>query len=184
MWARPNGEPRATAPDATAPDGTGTQAAAGGGRNGEAMKVIEFGRSNDGEWLSYVFQTTWPYGWEFVLEACQVLIDRDLVRADRLFYGRMDERGPDHSAELEAVNGQIRATGAAQESAFLILGGYSRLMQCPLSLQFNNQTDVLMLTTYVEEVPEEVRERPDAFTTYVSSIELNAYISMTRKGLI
>ena len=148
------------------------------------MKVIEFGRSNDGEWLHYVFQTTWKYGWDFVLEACQVLIDRDLERADRLFYGRMDERGPDHSEELKAANGQIRATGADQEAAFLILGGYSRIMQCPLSLQFNNQTDVLMLTTYAQDVPEEAWERPDAFTTYVSSIELNAYISMTRRGLI
>ncbi|WP_026460564.1 hypothetical protein [Schaalia suimastitidis] len=139
-----------------------------------------FEKSADGAWGTYTYQATFRYGWDVALAAAQFLIARDFTQIDRVIVGSDPARGTNIVAEVQAANGDLSQTSAAQENGCIIVSGVSRLMECPVQLTFYNQTNAIQLNAFLPKMPPEERDNPQAFTNYVSSIEIGAHVSLAR----
>ncbi len=136
---------------------------------------------NAGCWTAS-YQTTWHYGYDFMLDAAQVLIDTDFrVSLERVAVGTMPNGTVTECLEqVKQAENQLRAAECCKsEQAILIVAGYSRIMECPVQLTFRNQTNELEICTSASEVVEGCGK--EAFTNYLCSMEINAYVADTKR---
>lgn len=145
------------------------------------MLLMSHQVSPDGIWGHYDYRTTWPYGWDFILEATQFLVDTDIEQVQQLQVGVLGREEIDILHELAPAGRQVHNTSAAKEQGFLSVSGINRTMGCPMKILFVNQTAGLRVFAHRPAIPEEARSNPQVFTTYVSSLEIKAYMSLARK---
>lgn len=135
----------------------------------------------DGVWGQYEYRMTWPYDWDFVLEATQSLLDSDMEQVQQLQVGVLGREEIDIVHELAPAGRRIHNTSAAKERGFLSISGISRAMGCPMKVVFVNQTAGLRVFAHLPSIPEEARSNPQVFTTYVSSLEIKTYMALARR---
>ena len=145
------------------------------------MLLMSHQVSPDGIWGHYDYRTTWPYGWDFILEATQFLVDTDIEQVQQLQVGVLGREETDIVEEFHRAGRRLSDTSASQENGFLSIAGHSRIMECALKIVLVNQTAGLRLSAMRSQIPQEARDDPQAFTTYVSSLEINGHVAIARR---
>lgn len=129
----------------------------------------------ESDWTIVEYRTTWPYDYEFVLDAAQELIDTDFHDSvERLAVS--DESGKEREL-LQSVKmcgfDLRKCPASARENAALSIAGKSRAMESAFQLVFCTGTDSVRLCSpngdYFKENGEHV------FDNYMNSIEIKAY---------
>ncbi len=133
-------------------------------------------------WVYADYQATWKYGYDFMLDAAQAVIDTDFKNhLQRVTTGKM--AGGEQMEYLEAVRragNQLRdCEEVKSEAGMLIISGISTIMDCPIQLMFYNQSNLIRLCTPFKELFE--KNGDNIFTTYLSSIEIQAYCKATER---
>lgn len=130
----------------------------------------------DNGWMFADYQATWKYGYGFMLDAAQAVIDMDFRdKLQRVAVGSIAGAGQEECiVEVHAAGDVLRnCSKVANENGVLIVSGLSNIMGCSVQLMFYNQTNVIRLCTPFKKIFEEGGD--NAFTTYLSSIEIKAY---------
>lgn len=133
-------------------------------------------------WMFADYQETWRYSYDFMLDAAQAVINMDFQdNLQRVAIGLLSESKQEECIEEVRASGNIlrNCEKVAHENGVLIVSGVSRIMECPVQLMFYNQTNVIRLCTPFKKVFEEGGD--NAFTTYLSSIEIKAYCADTER---
>lgn len=129
----------------------------------------------DGDWVRVEYAATWRYGYDFMLDAAQAVINdfgNEVQRVAR--YGGLSEKPLEIADKVKACGGKLRNCGELDEECGTIaVAGISRIMECPVQLLFFNQTNVVRLDCPIKRIFEEHGER--VFDNYMNSIEINAY---------
>lgn len=133
-------------------------------------------------WTAVEYSATWRYGYDFMLDAAQVVIDTDFQ--DKLqrvavsnIVGGKDREMLDEAAAHKNI---LRDCPEIQEeNGTLTISGISRLMECPIQLIFFNQTNVVRLLCPFKKYFEEHGEH--VFDNYMNSIEIMAYCRDTER---
>ena len=138
-------------------------------------------------WKFAEYQTTWPYGWDFMLDAAQQMVDADLLESDaELLFGVKDLAGApmtDITDEVEDTDYELRECETLQrEWGVLMLTGVSPILKnIQIQVEFYNQTGMLRIGT---NKPEIFDGDENALTTYVCSMEIKAYCAATERDLL
>lgn len=152
--------------------------------------------NEDGGWISVDYAATWRYGWDFMLDAAQVILSDfgdDLQR-----FAKTEIAGGDFVEIIDEVNecgGSLRECKALEDECGVIaVAGISRVMQCPLQITFCNQTNAVGLDVPLSQIPEshparkvfdERGERFEhVFDCYMDSIEIKAYCADTERRTV
>lgn len=133
-------------------------------------------------WMFADYQATWRYGYDFMLDVGQVVIDKDFKEnLQRVAIAELAEAGQEECMDaVRAAGNELRkADKVARENGVLIVSGLSSIMECPVQIMLYNQTSVIRLCTPLKKVFEEGGD--NAFTTYLSSIEIKAYCTDTER---
>ncbi|MCM1168104.1 MAG: hypothetical protein NC299_09455 [Lachnospiraceae bacterium] len=155
------------------------------------MKFKEIKKENG--WANIVYAATWRYGYDFMLDAAQMVLadfgkDVDRVVRAEIVGGDLHEL----TAEVKEHGGKLRECPAFEsECSALGAAGVSGVMEFPLQVYFYNQTDVVTLHIPVGQFPEDhpIRKAFDAddggfehiFDHYMDSIEIKAYCAGTER---
>ena len=158
------------------------------------MTLKAFNEENG--WLSIDYAGTWRYGYDFMLDAAQVLLadfGEDLQRfataetAGGTFVNITDKIGVN--------NKNIRECKALQkECGVIAAAGISKVMECPLQVVFYNQTNAIALDVPVSQMPGDHPARKifderkpgyeHTFDCYMDSVEIKAYCADTERRTI
>ncbi|UTC75240.1 hypothetical protein E4O03_00475 [Treponema sp. OMZ 792] len=144
--------------------------------------VIQKEIKKDSTWVEVDYMATWKYGYDFILDAVQVLIDMDFKdntqKAATFFIaGASDE---DHIEELRKANLKVRECPVFQkECGGISIAGSSSFMEVSFQICFFNQTNVIKLFCPVKEYFEKNGDR--VFDNYLNSIEIKAYCADTER---
>lgn len=130
----------------------------------------------DSGWVHADYMATWKYGYDFMLDAAQALIDTDFEEQLQRVSIAEIAGAPD----IECLDDVLRCgrilrncPKVANETGVLMVAGISSIMECPLQIEFYNQTNVIILCTIGRKLFDEHGE--NVFTTYMSSMEIKAY---------
>ena len=144
-------------------------------------------------WLTIDYAATWRYGYDFMLDAAQMILadfGEDLQRV-----AKADTAGVPFVEIIDKVNacgGKLReCMELKEECGVLAVAGISRVMECPMQIVFYNQTNAVRLDIPIAQIPENapVRkifdERKDGyqrtFDCFMDSIEIKAYCADTER---
>ncbi|MBD5098852.1 MAG: hypothetical protein HDT35_04775 [Clostridiales bacterium] len=143
------------------------------------------GAAEQNGWVIVEYKTTWQYGYDFMLDAAQVIIDTDFQ--DKLQGVAVAEvAGAEDMEQLD----QVRACGnhlrecpsVAEEHGVLTVTGISQIMECAVQVEFFNQTRLVRLFS---PFPQYFKEHGDqVFDHYMNSIEIMAYCKDTERRTI
>ena len=132
-------------------------------------------KEEDG-WMVVDYSATWKYGYDLMLDLCQVIIDTDFQNnLQRIATTQVPGGEPAECLEnVKQCDFDLRKCDAtSKESSALIIAGISRVMQCPIQMMFFNQTNVVRLFCPIKKIFEDHGEH--VFDNYVNSIEIRAY---------
>lgn len=150
---------------------------------GQVMIFIRMQESNG--WMMIDYSATWRYGYDFMLDAAQVIIDTDFKENLQ----RVAAASTPGAKETEMLD-EVRACGRIlrdcksllKEQSNLIISGLSRIMESPVQFVFYNQTNIVRLfcpdRQYFEKRGEHV------FDNYINSVEIRAYCKDTERRTI
>ena len=131
-------------------------------------------------WVNIEYTATWKFGYDFMLDAAQAIIDTDFVEnlqrvaIAEIAGGECIEKTED----VRNVKGVIRdCDDLNKECGVLIVAGISNIMQCPVQFVFFNQTNFVKLMSPAGEYFKANGEH--VFDNYVNSIEIKAYCKDT-----
>ena len=141
-------------------------------------------KENNG-WVIVDYDATWRYGYDFILDASQTIIDTDFK--DNLqsvsiteIIGAPNEEKID---EVREANNVLRdCETVAKECGRLMISGVSNIMDCPIQICFFNQTNNVRLQCPVREFFEQNGDH--VFDNYMNSIEIRAYCKDTERSTI
>lgn len=144
--------------------------------------MIFHGLSDQSGWTMVEYGSTWKYGYDFMLDAAQVIIDTDF--RDKLqrvaITRRIGDRDADVTGLIAAAGNVLRDCPAmAQECAVLSVAGISQTMECPVQFVFCNQTNLVRLFSPIRKYFDEYGER--VFDNYMNSVEIKAYCKDTER---
>ena len=149
------------------------------------IAMIFAGKKEENGWALIEYTSTWNYGYDFMLDAAQVIIDTDFKEdLQRIAIGRIAGSGQTECLEeVKSSNFILRDCNATKtESGVLIIAGQSKWMKCPFQLMFFNQTRIVRLYSpalaYFQEHGEHV------FDNYLNSAEIQAYCRATERNTI
>lgn len=140
------------------------------------MLLEKIGKEN--HWIFARYKATWKYGWDFILDAAQSVIDDDFkADTERAAIGTIGAGGETECIEdVRRAGNALRSCGKLKkEQGVLIIAGQSRIMGCPLQLMFYNQTDVIRMC--VPSLYKDIFRKggKNAFTEYLCAMEIKAY---------
>ena len=136
-------------------------------------------------WIQVDYKATWRYGYDFMLDAVQVIIDTDF-QSDVQRLAVAEIAGGNNTeilTEAKLVGMDLRNCAAAsKECGALTVAGISNIMECPVQIVFFNQTDRVRLFCPVAEYFEKNGER--VFDNYMDSVEIKAYCRDTERRTV
>ena len=138
-------------------------------------------------WKYAEYQTTWPYGWDFMLDAVQEIIDIDLLESDAevRFAVREVAGAPmqEITDEVEEAEYDLRDCETLQsEWGVLMITGVSPILKnIQIQVELYNQTGMFRIGTTSAEIFD---ESENALTTYICSMEIKAYCADTERRVI
>ncbi len=138
--------------------------------------MIFKGLQENNGWMIAEYSATWRYGYDFMLDAAQTVIDTDFQdNLQRVAVASL--AGANNIEKLD----EVAAAGKAlrncpsfqKEQGVLAVSGVSKMMECPVQLMFFNQTDLVRLLSPGKEYFQKHGEH--VFDNYMNSIEIVAY---------
>lgn len=141
--------------------------------------------NNEDIWVMVDYQATWRYGYDFMLDAAQTIIDIDFQdKLERVAVAEI--AGAPNKEKLEEVrnSGNIlrNCPEVSRESGVLTVSGISSVTECPLQIVFFNQTNVVRLFCPIKQIFE--KHGDHVFDNYINSIEIKAYCKDTERRVI
>lgn len=128
------------------------------------------------DWIMVEYHSTWSYGYDFMLDAAQVIIDTDFKDNTQRFAVAEIAGADDQEriTELKAENYIIRdCETSKKEHGVLTISGVSDIMETPVQMVFFNQTNIVRLFCPFKKYFEIHGEH--VFDKYMDSIEIKAY---------
>ena len=138
--------------------------------------MIFTGKKEINDWIMAEYHSTWSYGYDFMLDAAQVIIDTDFRENTQRFAVAEIAGSNDNErlTELKAENYIIRNCDTSKrEHGVLTISGMSDIMECPVQIVFFNQTNIVRLFCPFKKYLE--LHGDDVFDNYMNSIEIKAY---------
>lgn len=147
--------------------------------------MIFRGLHEDNGWTILEYNTTWHYGYDFMLDAAQSIIDTDFQDGLQRV-ATAEVAGGNNVEQLEAVkacgNNLRECQTVQKECGSLTIAGTSQIMECPVQFVFYNQTNLVRLFSpvglYFQQHGEHV------FDNYMNSIEIKAYCADTERRVL
>ena len=145
--------------------------------------MIYQGMKEVNDWVMVEYHSTWSYGYDFMLDAAQVIIDTDFKEKTQRFavaeIAEAEEQ--ERLTERKAENYIIRNCDTSKrEHGVLIISGISDIMESPIQVMFFNQTNIVRLFCPYKKYFEIHGEH--VFDNYMNSVEIKAYcIDAVRK---
>ena len=147
-------------------------------------------------WISIEYAATWRYGYDFMLDAAQMVLADFGGDVQRV--AKAEIAGVPFVEIIDKVNacgGDLRECAALKEECGVIAAaGISRTMECPMQIVFYNQTNVVRLDIPIAQIPENAParkifdERRDkyehVFDYFMDSVEIKAYCADTERRTI
>lgn len=136
------------------------------------------------DWVCVKYSATWRYGYDFMLDAAQVILNdfKDNVQRAAV-YECMGGKPRELLESVKAHGGVLAECGEfAEECAAVAVAGISGIMECPIQITFYNQTNVVQLDCPVKKIFEEHGER--VFDNYMNSVEIKAYCADTERRTV
>ena len=145
-------------------------------------------------WLSIDYAATWRYGYDFMLDAAQMILadfGEDVQRV-----AKAETAGMPFVEIIDKVKGgKLRECEALKEECgVLAVAGISRTMECPMQIVFYNQTNAVRLDIPIAQIPENAPARKifderkeqyeHVFDCFMDSIEIKAYCADTERRTI
>ncbi len=136
-------------------------------------------------WIVVDYTATWKYGYDFMLDAAQTIIDTDFKdKLQRVAVAKI--AGAPDAEKLDGVaaaNNNLRAfADTGEENGVLTISGASSIMECPIQICFFNQTNVVRLFCPFKKYFDEHGEH--VFDNYMNSIEIKAYCKSAERDLL
>lgn len=147
------------------------------------MLLKEIEKKN--HWIYANYRATWRYGYDFMLDAAQSVIDSDFKDGlERVAIGEIAGGGQTECIDdVRRSGNNLRRCGKlAVEQGVLMIAGESRIMECPIQIMLYNQSDLIRLC-----IPESFghifkKGGDNAFTTYLCSVEIRAYCTAAERN--
>lgn len=132
-------------------------------------------------WCSILYTATWGYGWDFMLDAGQALIDIDWKTGlDEVAWSQIAQTAPiDITDEVKKCGGRLRdVEDLKTEHGVLTLAGRSSIMGVNFQIDFYSQTQLVRVF-----IPEDyIKEHGShVLDNYMNSIEIKAYCTSTER---
>ncbi|MDE7229894.1 MAG: hypothetical protein K2N56_05375 [Oscillospiraceae bacterium] len=151
------------------------------------------GFNEDNGWISVDYAGTWRYGYDFMLDAAQVLLGDfgdDLQR-----FAKAEIAGGEFINITDKIGKKVRdCEELSKECGVIAVAGISKVMQCPLQVIFYNQTNAVGLDVPVSQMPEDHPARKifderkpgyeHTFDCYMDSVEIKAYCADTERRTV
>lgn len=137
--------------------------------------------STDGDWATVEYAATWRYGYDFMLDAAQVILPDFGGNLQR--FARFEIAGGKSEeivTQVKACGGDLRScTALEKECGAIAVAGISGIMECHVQIMFFNQTNTVLLDCPIKGYFEEHGEH--VFDNYMNSIEIKAYCADTER---
>lgn len=136
---------------------------------------------SEGDWVHVEYAATWRYGYDFMLDAAQVLL-ADFGGGLQRFakYEISGAKPVEIVDEVKSRGGVLRECEALEdECGAIAVAGVSGVMECPIQITFYNQTNAVMLACPIKAIFEEHGEH--VFDHYMDSVEIKAYCADTER---
>lgn len=141
-------------------------------------------------WFSVNYAATWRYGFDFMLDAAQVLLEDFGENLQR--FATAEIAGGELVNITDKIGGKVRECSVLKDECGVIaVAGISRVMECPMQIIFYNQTNAVGLDVPLAQLPEGhparkiFDERKDdyerSFDVYMNSLEIKAYCAATER---
>ncbi|MDE5825540.1 MAG: hypothetical protein K2H91_12770 [Lachnospiraceae bacterium] len=141
-------------------------------------------KENNG-WMMAEYSATWIYGYDFMLDAAQTIIDTDFQdRLQRVAAAEIaGARDMEKTDEVRANGNILRdCQSVCEECGVLTVSGISSIMECPVQFVFFNQTNLVRLFCPFKQYFKEHGEH--VFDNYMNSIEIKAYCKDTERRTV
>ncbi|WP_295152309.1 hypothetical protein [uncultured Ruminococcus sp.] len=122
------------------------------------------------------YSATFPYGYDFMLDLAQNVINMDLgeglqrVAVQKIAADEFNEL----LDEVKAAGNQLRnCPQVAEENGVLIIAGMSEILHVPIQIALYNQTDIIRIFTTYNDVFKDNGD--NALTKYICTMEIRAY---------
>ena len=141
-------------------------------------------KENNG-WMMAEYSATWAYGYDFMLDAAQTIIDTDFQdKLQRVATAEVAGAGDiERIDEVRVHGGVLRdCPSVCGECGVLTVSGVSGIMECPVQFVFYNQTNLVRLYCPFRQYFKEHGEH--VFDNYMNSIEIKAYCKDTERRTI
>lgn len=138
--------------------------------------MIFQGMKEINDWTMVEYHSTWSYGYDFMLDAAQTIIDMDFKEnVQRFAIAEISGSATQERInELKAEDYIIRNCDTSKrEHGVLTIAGMSNIMESPIQIIFFNQTNIVRLFCPFKKYFEIHGER--VFDNYMNSIEIKAY---------
>ena len=138
--------------------------------------------TEDNGWTIVEYSATWRYGYDFMLDAAQIIIETDFKENLQRVATSEVIGAPDVEVleEVKAQGNILRnCDSVKEEHGTLTVSGMSGIMKCPVQFVFYNQTNVVRLFCPIKKMFEEHGEH--VFDNYMNSVEIKAYCKDTER---
>lgn len=143
--------------------------------------MIFKGLSENAGWTVAAYHTIWRYGYDFMLDMAQIMINEDLDNS-QVFTADVGSAYVEKTQEIASCGNVIRnCKTMEQEYGVLRVCGISKVMQCPVCFDFFNQTNLVKLSCPAGICFQEYGER--AFDVYMDSLEIRAHCARTKRNI-
>lgn len=134
------------------------------------------------DWAVIDYTATWKYGYDFMLDAAQGILDSDfrerLQRVETAELANSDRN--DVTEAVRAAKGDLRACReTSEECGMLTVAGISGVMGIPVQFIFFNQTNHVRLISPAGKFFDDNGEH--VFDNYMNSAEIKAHCTATER---
>lgn len=145
------------------------------------MLFREFNK--EGDWVCVEYAATWRYGYDFMLDAAQVILDDFKDGVQRFAkYESMSEKPLEILEDVKKCDRLRSCKALEEECGAIAIAGQSGIMECPVQLVFFNQTNVVRLDCPIKKIFDDHGEH--VFDNYMNSVEIKAYCADTERRTI
>lgn len=143
-------------------------------------------------WITVEYSATWKYGFDFMLDAAQVILADfgsylQRVATTEIAGGKFTTI----TEEVMNCGGKLRNCKSLTECGVLSVAGVSSIMECPVQVKFYNQTNTVVLDIPAGQIPDDdeikkalAENGQHLFDNYMNSVEIKAYCADTERRVL
>ncbi len=145
--------------------------------------MIFRGSSNNNGWTMDKYETTWHYGYDFMLNIAKAMISEDFEQNSiQIFTAEVAGSAMiERTQEIASCGNSIQnCQSMKQEYGVLRVCGISRTLECSICLDFFNQSNLVRLS-YITAMS--VGKQRDDFDKYMDAIEIKAHCLKVERNI-